>query len=308
MLTGPIAIAHGAPFSVLGWCDGVGTVPDVTQPTKEEIRAFARERGADLIGFVSTDRLNEVTPTRYKPSRLWPAARTAISMGKHLLNSATEVGVTDSVQNGRWLAWRTNDFLNTLALELGHFLENRGVTTLPLSSGNMADPIPSNGGIFGELSHRHVAAQAGLGVIGVPTICITPQYGPRCYFVTTLTVAEYESDPRLDWDPCGTDCNLCVQACPVKAITRGARTIKKGLCIPNAMPHGAKAMSDFISSQFDLKDNPARKDSLREAQFLRLHRATVFGVGTFAGCFYCIHACPVGRPNCNRPMPKQQAS
>ena len=264
-------------------------------PTKEEIRQYAFERGADLCGFVSTARLNTVTPTRYKPSRLWPAAKTAISIGKRFLTGAAKVGITDSIQNGHWISWRTCDLLNTLALDIGHFLERGGQVALPLSSGNMADPDHTNRGVFAELSHRHTAAQAGLGVIGVPTFLVTPQFGPRVYLNTILTETEYEPDPRLDFDPCGTDCDACIKACPHEAIVRGRRTIKKPLCIPHAMPHGARPMRDFILGVMSKTDPKEREAALYDAQFLRLFRATVFGVGTFAGCFFCLEACPIGK-------------
>ena len=63
-----------------------------------------------------------------------------------------------------------------------------------------------------------MAAEAGLGVIGVPTYCITPEHGPRVYFNTILTDAELEPDPRIEgWDPC-EGCDECVRACPADAI------------------------------------------------------------------------------------------
>jgi len=207
---------------------------------KKATRNYALKQGVDLIGFVSTRHLNEVIPTRYKPSRLWPEAKTAISVGKSLLLGAIAVGTGEMVQNARWIAWRTNEYLNRRALEIGHFLEQQGFKALPLSNGTMVDPDWTNLGIFGELSHRHVAAEAGLGTIGVPTYIVTPQFGPRVYFNTILTEAELEPDPRLDFNPCGDECDECIRACPNGAITRGRRTIKKAKCIPSAMPHGVR--------------------------------------------------------------------
>ncbi|HEY3448398.1 MAG TPA: 4Fe-4S binding protein [Myxococcales bacterium] len=274
------------------------TVPK--PPTKEEVRQFVLEHGGDLCGFVSTEHLNKVTPTMYKPSRLWPAAKTAISMAVHLLDGAAAIGTTETgVQNARWIGWRTSDYLNNLAFELAHFLERRGVTALALSAGNMADPGPTNGGIFGELSHRHIAIEAGLGILGKPLICVTPQFGPRMYYITVLTTTEYEPDQKLDWNPC-ENCDLCVQACPVSAIVPGARTIKKPLCIPNAMPHGGKMLRDWLVKLFNMKTNKERIEALSSPDYTRLHRATVFVVGTFAGCFYCLYACPVGKTPADR--------
>jgi len=262
---------------------------------KEAVKRFARERDVDLIGFASTARLNEITPTLHTPERLWPAARTAISIGKRLLTGAVEVGLTEMLQNARWVAWRTNELLNRRAMEVGHFLEDHGARALPLSNGTMEDPNWTNQGIFGELSHRHVAAEAGLGVIGVPTYLVTPRYGPRVYLNTILTDAELEPDPRLDFDPCGEHCNECVKACPHDAIVRGRRTIVKRNCIPLAMPHGVPVLRRYIRSVLEAGSTEEQAARLEDHEFARLHRALVQGVGSIAGCFHCLAACPVGR-------------
>ncbi len=262
---------------------------------KTAIRDYARQQGADLVGFVSTAHLNAVTPTDHTPANLWPAARTAISIGKRLLMGAVAVGTGDSVQNARWAAWRANEFLNRRAMEVAYFIEEHGARALPLSNGTMIDPAWRNMGIFGELSHRHVAAEAGLGTIGVPTFIVTPRFGPRVYFNTILTDAELEPDPKLDFDPCGTDCDECISACPSHAIQRGRKTIKKTLCIPNAMPHGVATLRQYVESVFDAADAESRRARIEDFDFARIHRALVQGVGTIAGCFHCLAACPVGR-------------
>ncbi|MFC1854059.1 hypothetical protein ACFL27_28080 [candidate division CSSED10-310 bacterium] len=264
---------------------------------KESTTQFALERGIDLIGFTSTQHLDEVIPTIYKPARLWPAARTAISICKRLLLGAVDVGTGDMVQNARWVAWRTNEFLNRRAMEIGHFLERAGARALPLANGTMVDPDWKNAGIFGDLSHRHVAAEAGLGVIGVPTYCVTPDFGPRAYFNTILTDYELEPDPPLDFDPCGDGCNECVKACPYDAIVRGRKTIKKSRCIPQAMPHGVLNLQIFMQALVDLPHPDSKKQKIKDFDFARLHRAMVQGVGTIAGCFFCLSACPIGKKN-----------
>jgi epoxyqueuosine reductase len=267
----------------------------VNDALKSAIKQYALDQGADLVGFVSTAHLNAVTPTRYTPKRLWPEAKTAISIGKRILRGAISVGTGDSVQNARWVAWRTNEYLNRRAMDVGHFIERQGSRALPLSNGTMVDPDWTNLGIFGELSHRHVAAEAGLGTIGVPTFIVTPQFGPRIYFNTILTDIELEPDPKLDFDPCGERCDACIRACPNQAIARGNRTIKKGKCIPLAMPHGVGPLQSFIKYVMEGEVGEVRSQRLYAYDFSRLYRALVQGVGTIAGCFHCLAACPVGR-------------
>lgn len=263
---------------------------------KKDVKSFVASRDVDLVGFVSTEHLDQVIPTQFTPGKLWPAARTAISIGKRLLDGAIDVGLGDSIQNARWVAWRTNEMLNRRAMELAHFLERRGVRALPLSNGTMADPNWTTQGIFGELSHRHIAAEAGLGVIGVPTYCITPQFGPRVYFNTILTDVELEPDKKIEcWDPCGSDCNECIDACPAKAIERGLRTIRKKKCIPYAMPHGVRTAQTLLDGILAADGPEERARAILDFDFTRVHRATVTGVGTIAGCFFCLAACPVGK-------------
>jgi epoxyqueuosine reductase len=274
---------------------------------KQAIKQYALDQGADLVGFVATDHLNRVTPTRYTPERLWPEAKTAISIGKRLLRGAVAVGTTDSVQNARWVAWRTNEFLNRRAMEVGHFIERQGPRALPLSNGTMVDPDWTNLGIFGELSHRHVAAEAGLGTIGVPTFIVTPQFGPRVYFNTILTDIALAPDPKLDYNPCGATCDACVKACPNGAIARGNRTIKKAKCIPLAMPHGVGPLQQFIQHVMDGEDGRTRSRRLYQYDFPRLFRALVQGVGTIAGCFHCLEACPAGREAEAKPTSEEAA-
>jgi epoxyqueuosine reductase QueG len=227
---------------------------------------------------------------------LWPRAKTSISLAKRLLRGAVDVGLGDSIQNARWVAWRTNETLNRYAMDLAHFIERRGALALPLSNGTMVDPDWTNQGIFGELSHRHLAAESGLGVIGVPTYCITPQYGPRQYFITILTELELEPDPKIEgWNPCD-ECNSeCIEACPADAIERGRRTIMKGKCIPYAMPHGVRTAQDFLHGILETEAPAERRQALYDFDFARIHRATVYGVGIIAGCFHCLEACPVGK-------------
>jgi len=264
------------------------------QRLKNDIIQFAHQQGADLIGFVSTRHLDAVTPTRYTPARLWPEARTAISIGRRILSGALAVGTGEMVQNARWIAWRTNEILNQCAMEIGHFIEQHGFKALPLSNGTMVKPEWNNMGLYGELSHRHVAAEAGLGTIGIATYIVTPSFGPRVFFNTILTDAALEPDPKLDFDPCHPDCDACIRACPVGAIIRGRRTIKKRLCIPRSNPQGFMALQDYINSVLELPDIESQRQRINDFEFVRLHQALVQGVGTVAGCFHCMAACPVG--------------
>jgi epoxyqueuosine reductase QueG len=71
--------------------------------------------------------------------------------------------------------------------------------------------------LIGDLSHKHAAVLAGLGQMGKSSLLITPQYGNRVYISSVITNAPLEPDEPFKEDLC-KDCDICIKACPVKAI------------------------------------------------------------------------------------------
>jgi len=66
------------------------------------------------------------------------------------------------------------------------------------------------------------------------------------------------------------------------------------LCIPRANPQGFMVLQDYINSLMALPDLESRRRRIGDFDFARLHQSLVQGVGTIAGCFHCLAACPVG--------------
>lgn len=113
-----------------------------------------------------------------------------------------------------------------------------------------------------RVSLKLVAHEAGLGVYGRCGIIITPEYGPRANFGAVLTDAKLEPDGKLTtFKPC-LNCQVCVDACPPKAIS-AAHNPPKG--------HNRDRCVNFV---------------------LRLREKT--GDKHFL-CGYCYDNCPVGK-------------
>ena len=66
------------------------------------------------------------------------------------------------------------------------------------------------------VSQKHAAQAAGLGTIGRHSMLITPEFGSMVWLGTVLCSEELEAD-ELKESVCN-NCNLCVEACPVKAL------------------------------------------------------------------------------------------
>jgi ferredoxin len=81
---------------------------------------------------------------------------------------------------------------------------------------------------FGPFSHRHAATRAGLGEFGYNNVVLTREFGPRQRFNSIITEAELVPDPLLTTPICLREkCLLCLQVCPIAAITmRDDRKVK----------------------------------------------------------------------------------
>lgn len=73
---------------------------------------------------------------------------------------------------------------------------------------------------FGPFSHRHAATRAGLGEFGYNNIVLTKEFGSRQRFNSIITDAALLPDPLITEPICLRDnCNLCLKACVMDAIT-----------------------------------------------------------------------------------------
>ena len=77
----------------------------------------------------------------------------------------------------------------------------------------------------GHLSHRHLAAEAGLGYIGRRGMLVHPEYGAQVRYTSVLTDLAFEPDKKIGGD-CG-NCRKCIIACPAKALNDDGADIKK---------------------------------------------------------------------------------
>jgi len=83
----------------------------------------------------------------------------------------------------------------------------------------------TRGGIF----LKDAAVLAGLGVIGVNNLLITPEYGPRIRLRALCIDAKLGPTGPIDFSPCNS-CDIpCKAACPQKAFPQGSHS--RDLCM-----------------------------------------------------------------------------
>lgn len=193
--------------------------------TSTELKQFAIENGAELVGIASVDQFI-LAPAGHRPEDLLPGAKTVVVCAMRLMR-----GALDSPFTLYHRAMETlHAALDQLAWKIALFLETTGGRAVPVPADEPYrhwEPERAYG--RGDLSHKHAAQAAGLGKLGKNSLLITPQFGNMVHFVSIITDIQLLPDPMLEWEPCPADCSICKDICPAGAIIENQK-VEQELC------------------------------------------------------------------------------
>ncbi|MHB8993825.1 MAG: hypothetical protein ACYC63_01075 [Armatimonadota bacterium] len=192
--------------------------------TAQQVKEYAKQEGADLVGIASPERFADVPPER-NPLSIFPHAKAIIVIGRRITRGtlrATEEGTNLGSYQMFGHSWLDGEFIAMTTFETVSFIEDNGWEATPLfpfppeaSPQGIAvregAPAPN---VYPDFDHAAVAA--GLGEIGYCRIFLSPEFGPRQRFQVILTDAPLEADPMLERNICG-GCGQCVSVCPLDA-------------------------------------------------------------------------------------------
>jgi epoxyqueuosine reductase len=100
--------------------------------------------------------------------------------------------------------------------EIAKVSRRAGLKALPLTANG---PAVDRRVLQAIISYKHIAEAAGLGRIGMSSLLIAPEYGPRIRLAVCLTEAFLEPSPVIKEHICRY-CNICVGKCPAHALGR----------------------------------------------------------------------------------------
>ena len=176
-----------------------------------EVKRFALENGARLVGVADAEELKKVSGDK-DPFRLLEDAKAIVVFAYPLVEAM--IAKAPDEQYNR-LVELHYQIVREIAYKIALFIEEKGFRAYPCHD-------------QGDIEHKRAAELAGLGRVGEHTLLITPQYECRVHLNSVVTNAPLRIDERLDTELCD-DCGECIRNCPAKAI-EGGKKINVSAC------------------------------------------------------------------------------
>ena len=248
----------------------------------EKIFALAVSEGVSIIGTGPCAPM-EKAPQGYRPRDLLHGARSMVCFGLPVPDAVYFAAShrTETVWRSQSLYYRR---LDTLSLRMAQVLEETGARALPLF-GCFPMAVNKRGEVAGYLSMIRMGEAVGIGAIGRNGLLINSRYGSRLMLGGLLTTADLPParSPELPEAGCPEGCRLCIDACPVRAISdkRGRVRIMRCLSYTARTPVMSKLWFGLLT-----KINP-------EAA-ARYMNPRAFDELTMHVCSRCVALCPYG--------------
>ncbi|UCE39648.1 MAG: epoxyqueuosine reductase [Thermoplasmata archaeon] len=193
----------------------------------KDIKEIVKNLGADLCGVAPVERFNEA-PKGFHPQDIYIDSKSIVVYAKRLpVESLFATNCVPYTYVNNIITQKVDE----LGFEVALKLEDQGIKAIPIPSD---DPYeywePENSYGRAILSLRHAGYLAGLGVLGKNTLLINKEFGNMIQIGAVLVPVELEGDTITTYEGCPTDCNLCIESCPVKALN--GNTVDQKLCRP----------------------------------------------------------------------------
>ena len=262
----------------------------MSRPDAGEIKALAKELGADLVGIASADTLNAFPPDpRYPqtPERISPYVKSVIVIVSRIPVASFRAKHNMAVQYQDMLVLRRMD---RIAYRLVEHLERLGHPSFTTAA--QETDWDYKKASYGRLSTRHLGVEAGVGNLGLEVNILTPEYGPRVYLTGVLTELELAADEPLTEQVCiGESCSRCLYSCPPDAVEHFG--IDKRACATEAQEFGYMQITGFFGRYLRMSREEKGR-AVKSRDLFGFWQGLLRVVGSFGDCPRCLAVCPVG--------------
>ncbi len=255
-----------------------------------EVKALAKDLGADLAGIADASVLNAFPPDPLfpqTPERISPHVKSVVVIAQRIPVGAFRCKTNVPVQYIDMLVLRRMD---RIAYRLVDALEQAGHPSF-VTAAQETDWSYKRAS-YGRLSTRHLGIEAGLGTFGLEVNILTPEFGPRIYLTGVLTECELEADKPMTEQVCiGESCSRCLYSCPSDAVRHFG--IDKRACATEAQEFGFTTILKFWE-HFLASDGETRRRLIADREIYGFWQGLLRVVGSFGDCPRCLAVCPVG--------------
>ena len=248
----------------------------------EEICKIAEDEHVPVLGFAPASKMAS-EPPGYRPQDLLPGAQGLVCFGIPVPRAIyrTPTDAAEMICRAQSLYYRR---LDTLSVRFAALLEEKGEQAVPIFS---CSPFKLNkrGEVVGYLNQICMGQVTGLGIIGRNGLLIHSRYGARLMLggvVTTALLPDIHF-PGINESGCPPGCRICVDACPVKAISIDEKRVNIMQCL------GYTSRTPLMSR---LKFLILR--AFRPSSAARLLSLTTLDEHTLHVCSQCVALCPYG--------------
>ena len=251
----------------------------------DEIRAYARKKGADLVGITPMERIKKyAVPKGSEAHEALPDAQSVVVMAKGMIPSVLKLIPSRVFDDYRYMTiYQTS----MISLDVARLLYDKGYDAIPISS---YSPALFNQKEFQEkldtVVLRPAAVEAGLGEMGTNGVILTKDYGPRIFLFGVVTNAVLKPDKPFGKELCD-NCGKCIEVCPAREIGhKGMADPAK--CVNTSFPQMARWTRHILK-----KRESKNGESEPEKMLAYMTRYAMQPLPTY--CMKCIEICPIGR-------------
>ena len=257
-----------------------------TAVSRAWIHELVLKAGADDVGIVELDR-PELADQRQAVLTAYPVAKTYISYLCRM-NTPQLRSVDRSLADHEFI--EVDHELNEIGRKVVRTLREHGISSI-LPAANFPQDMSKWGNRAFVISHKPVAAAAGLGRIGHHRLLIHPKYGSHLCLGTLVIDQPLESyDQPIPFNPC-LNCNLCVGVCPTGAISKDG-SFDRMTCFIHAYRDRLGGFLRWVDAL--VESNSMNEYRLRrtDAETMAVWQGLSYGGGY--RCGYCMSVCPAG--------------
>lgn len=253
-----------------------------------DLRRICLEEGADDAGFVDIGRAaldNERADilTAYSRTRTVVCLVARLnpenisSPARHLSSDEFHHSTDTLANTGRAILRRLND------------LGVRGVAEppdFPMDMGRFPGKI-------WNVSHKIMAVESGLGVMGMNRLIIHPRFGNFIRLTSLLIDADLDAWGSPQEQSLCDRCGLCQSVCPVGAIGRD-RPFDFMACMTHAYRDNVIGFMDMVDSVIRSEDLDAFRARFSDNETASMWQSLMYKMNY--RCGYCMGVCPAARP------------